>query len=83
MGRIIVKIASIFCILLSLLAWFPSIVFQLVSQWFLLTLPFSLIGFCFAMAIKSRVLIIANIVMFFSIPILIYGFYIWEWIEST
>lgn len=79
----ILRILSLSFVILSMLAWVPNIVFQMVSLWFLMSVPLALIGFCFAMAVKSKGLIIANVVMFFSIPIVIYGVYILEWVEST
>ncbi|PNP93074.1 hypothetical protein BMT55_06505 [Listeria newyorkensis] len=78
----LVRIVSLSFAILSMLAWMPNIVFQMASLWFLMSIPFAVIGFCFAMAVKSKGLIIANVVMFFSIPIVIYGMYILEWIES-
>lgn len=77
------KGASLSLVLLSVLAWVPNVVFQMVGLWFLMSFPLALIGFCLALTVKSKGLIIANAVMIFSIPIVIYGVYILEWIEST
>ncbi|TDR51544.1 hypothetical protein DFP96_11230 [Listeria rocourtiae] len=84
------KIMSASCVFLSIFSYLPNTVFQdlvsttsLLLLLFIISIPLSVLGFCFAMAIKSRVLVVANIIMFFSIPLVMYSMYIWEWMESV
>lgn len=83
------KIMSASCVFLSICSYLPSTAFQdwvsptsLLPLLFIASVPLSALGFGFAMAVKSKVLIVANIIMFLSIPIFMYGMYTWEWIES-
>ncbi|TXL57863.1 hypothetical protein FHP05_14750 [Cerasibacillus terrae] len=70
------KIISFICILLSILVWIPNVFFQIASPLWILTFIFSIIGAVLGILAKKYILVIGNIVMFFSFFIIMFvGYY--------
>lgn len=70
------KIISFICILLSILVWIPNVFFQIASPLWILTFIFSIIGAVLGILAKKHILVIGNIVMFFSFFIIMFvGYY--------
>ncbi len=57
---------SLLCLLLSLFAWIPNIVFQIASPFWLGTFILGIVGAVFAALGRHYFLLIGNIFMFFS-----------------
>ena len=71
------KILSIVCLCICVLVWFPNIVFQVPSPFWLLIYVIAPIGILFAALVKNYWLIIANTFMFFSFFIFMFvGYFV-------
>lgn len=68
----IIKVLATATIIISLLLWVPNIVFQKASSLWLLTFVFSGIGIILSVSVRSKVLIIGNIITFLSFFIVMF-----------
>ncbi len=66
----IYKVLSISCLLLSILIWIPNIIFGISSPLWMLSFFIAPVGIMFSALIRNYLLIIANVIMFFSFFIL-------------
>ncbi|MBG9786059.1 hypothetical protein EH196_07180 [Bacillus sp. C1-1] len=72
------KKLSWICILLSILVWIPNVVFQVASPLWLSVYIFGTVGTVFGVFAKSYLLVILNVIMFFSFFILMAVFSLYE-----
>lgn len=76
------KYGSSLCFVLCLLSWVPNIIFQIASPFWLLTFICAPIGIGLAVNGKSPMLMIGNIIMFFSFFILMFLGYLINWLTG-
>jgi len=77
-----VKALAVSTIIISLLLWVPNIVFQKASTLWIFTFVLSGIGIVLAACVKSKILIIGNIITFFSFFILMFLGYIFVFLTK-
>ncbi|MFJ5766657.1 MULTISPECIES: hypothetical protein [unclassified Lysinibacillus] len=77
-----VKALAVSTIIISLLLWVPNIVFQKASTLWIFTFVLSGIGIVLAVCVKSKILIIGNIITFFSFFILMFLGYIFVFLTK-
>lgn len=70
-----IKILATMTIIISLLLWVPNIVFQQASTLWLLTFVFSGIGIILSLIVRSKILMIGNVLTFLSFfPVMLVGY---------
>ncbi|MFJ7647018.1 hypothetical protein ACIQ1H_05690 [Lysinibacillus sp. NPDC097279] len=77
-----VKALAVSTIIISLLLWVPNIVFQKASTLWIFTFVLSGIGIVLAACVKSKILIIGNIITFLSFFILMFLGYIFVFLTK-
>ncbi|QPQ35636.1 hypothetical protein [Lysinibacillus sp. JNUCC-52] len=77
-----VKALAVSTIIISLLLWVPNIVFQKPSTLWIFTFVLSGIGIVLAACVKSKILIIGNIITFLSFFILMFLGYIFVFLTK-
>lgn len=78
----LVKALAVSTIIISLLLWVPNVVFQKASTLWLFTFVLSGIGIGLSVYAKSKILIIGNIITFFSFFILMFLGYIFAFLTK-
>lgn len=62
----IYKLLSISCLLLNILIWIPNIILEIPSPLWMLSFFIAPVGIVFSALIRNYLLIITNVIMFFS-----------------
>ncbi|TKI69150.1 hypothetical protein FC756_09250 [Lysinibacillus mangiferihumi] len=78
----LVKALAACMIIISLLLWVPNIVFQKASFFWIFTFVFSAVGIALSVYVKSKILIIGNILTFFSFFILMFLGYLFVFLTK-
>ncbi|MFJ7666503.1 hypothetical protein ACIQXI_05310 [Lysinibacillus sp. NPDC097195] len=76
------KALAVSTIIISLLLWVPNIVFQQASTLWLFTFVLSSIGIGLSVYAKSKILMIGNIITFFSFFIIMFLGYIFVFLTK-
>ncbi|WP_409369553.1 hypothetical protein [Lysinibacillus sp. 38-6] len=77
-----VKALAVSTIIISLLLWVPNVVFQKASTLWMFTFVLSGIGVGLSVYAKSKILIIGNIITFFSFFIIMFLGYIFVFLTE-
>lgn len=77
-----VKVLAVSTIIMSLLLWVPNVVFQKASTLWMFTFVLSGIGIVLSVYAKSKILIIGNIITFFSFFIIMFLGYIFVFLTE-
>ena len=78
----LVKALAVRTIIMSLLLWVPNIVFQKTSTLWMFTFVLSGIGIGLSVYAKSKILMIGNIITFFSFFIIMFLGYIFVFLTE-
>ena len=76
------KALAVSTIVMSLLLWVPNIVFQKASTLWMFTFVLSGLGIVLSVYTKSKILLIGNIITFFSFFILMFFGYIFVFLTK-